>query len=216
MTVDGRIEEAELRYERAVFKGDTSALEPAERGLDGVEADLALARGKIIHARYLGERLEDPRELGLFERAAELYSRLGDERGEGEALFWVGTFHQVVRDDNETALPSLRRARELAARAGDRLTLSYVLRHLGIADHTTGQLDSARAHLEESTRLRRELGFLPGVAANLIGLAFLASQQERREDAAALLAEAAELAEKSEAFGVQGWVAGAREELGLA
>ncbi|MFD8481510.1 tetratricopeptide repeat protein [Kitasatospora sp. NPDC059673] len=216
MTADGRIEEAELCYERAVFKGDSGALEPAERGLDGVEADLALARGRLIHARFMDERVEDARELGLFERAAELYGRLGDERGEGEALFWVGTFHQVVRDDNETALPALRRARELAARAGDRLTLSYVLRHLGIADHMAGRLDCARAHLEESTRLRRELGFLPGVAANLIGLAFLASQQQRREDAEELLAEAAELAEKSEAFGVQRWVAGARAELGLA
>jgi len=216
MTVDGRIAEAELLYEQAVFGGDSSALGPAERGLDGVEADLALARGKLIHARFLAERVEDARELELFARAAELYGRLGDERGEAEALFWVGTFHQVVRDDNETALPTLRRARELAARAGDRLTLSYVLRHLGFADHMAGQLDAARAHFEESTRLRRELGFLPGVAANLIGLAFLAAQQERPADAAALLVEAAELAEKSEAHGVLRWVADARGELGLA
>ncbi|MFD7640587.1 tetratricopeptide repeat protein [Kitasatospora sp. NPDC059795] len=215
MTADGRIEEAELVYQRAVFGGDAGELGTAESGLDGVEADLALARGKLVHARFLDQRVEDARELELFERAAELYRRLGDERGEGEALFWIGTFHQVVRDDNEAALPVLRRARELAARAGDRLTLSYVLRHLGFADHTAGRLDSARAHFEESTRLRRDLGFLPGVAANLIGLAFLAAQQERREDAAALLAEAAELAEKSEAHGVLRWVAGAREELGL-
>ncbi|MFD5564364.1 tetratricopeptide repeat protein [Kitasatospora griseola] len=216
MTVDGRIKEAELLYERGVFGDDSSVFDPAERGLDGVEADLALARGRLIHARYLRERVEDPRELGLFERAAELYGRLGDERGEAEALFWIGTFHQLVRDDNGTALPALRRARELAARAGDRLTLSYVLRHLGFADHMAGRLDSARAHFEESTRLRRELGFLPGVAANLIGLAFLAAQQDRREDAAELLAEAGRLAEKSEAHGVQRWVAEARAELDLA
>ncbi|OKJ15925.1 tetratricopeptide repeat protein [Kitasatospora sp. CB01950] len=215
MTADGRIEEAELVYQRAVFGGDAGELGAAETGLDGLEADLALARGKLVHARFLDEQVENAHELELFERAAELYRRLGDERGEGEALFWIGTFHQVVRDDNEAALPVLRRARELAARAGDRLTLSYVLRHLGFADHMAGRLDSARAHFEESTRLRRDLGFLPGVAANLIGLAFLASQQERREDAAALLTEAAELAEKSEAHGVLRRVAGAREELGL-
>ncbi|MFJ5921680.1 tetratricopeptide repeat protein [Kitasatospora sp. NPDC092948] len=216
MTVDGRIAEAELHYERAVFGGDSSTLGPAERGLDGVEADLALARGKLLHARFLDERVEDARESELFARAAELFARLGDERGEAEALFWIGTFHQVVRDDNETALPTFRRARELAARAGDRLTLSYVLRHLGFVDHMAGQLDAARAHFEESTRLRRELGFLPGVAANLIGLAFLAAQQERPEDAAALLAEAAEIAEKSEAHGVLRGVADARAKLGLA
>ncbi|MFE6822026.1 tetratricopeptide repeat protein [Streptomyces sp. NPDC057690] len=215
MTADTRIEQAELLYERAVFGGESGALTSADLGLDEVEADLALARGRVIHARFLEQRVEDVRELELFERAAELYGRLGDVRGEGEALFWVGAFHQVVRDDTDSAVPAFERARDLATRAGDRLTTSYALRHLGFADHMGGRLDEARAHLEESTRLRRELGFLPGVAANLIGLAHLAAQQDRREDAAALLDEATELAGSTESHGVLRWVAGAREELGL-
>ena len=216
MTADSRIEQAQLLYERAVFGGDSSALAPAERGLDAVEADLALTRGKVVHARYLEERVEDARELELFERAARLYEQLGDVRGEGEALFWVGTFHQVVRDDTEAALPALTRALDLATRADDRLTMSYALRHLGFADHMAGRLDAARDRFEESTRLRRELGFLPGVAANLIGLAYVAAQQDRREDAAELLREAADSAEKAGAEGVLRWVAEARGELGLA
>jgi hypothetical protein len=36
------------------------------------------------------------------------------------------------------------------------LTLSYALRHLGIAEHRAGHLDQARSYLEESTRLRRQ------------------------------------------------------------
>ncbi|WP_020126515.1 tetratricopeptide repeat protein [Streptomyces sp. 303MFCol5.2] len=215
MTADARIEQAELLYERAVFGGDSGALASADLGLDAVEADLALARGRVVHARFLQERVEDVRELELFERAAELYGRLGDVRGEGEALFWVGTFHQVVRDDTGIAVPAFERALDLATRAGDRLTTSYALRHLGFAHHMAGRLDEARAHFEESTRLRRELGFLPGVAANLIGLAHLAAQQDRRDDAAALLDEATELAGSTESHGVLRWVAGAREELGL-
>ncbi|MEU9471783.1 tetratricopeptide repeat protein [Streptomyces avermitilis] len=215
MNVDGRIEQAQLLYERAVFGGDSDALVTADLGLDAVEADLALARGRLIHARFLEERIEDERELTLFERAAELYGRLGHVQGEGEAVFWVGTFHQVVRDDNETALPAFKRALGLATRAGDRLTMSYALRHVGFVDHMAGRLDEARTHFEESTRLRRELGFLPGVAANLIGLAYLAAQQERRDDAAALLREATDLAEKSNSHGVLRWVAGAREELSV-
>lgn len=118
MTADTRIEQAELLYERAVFGGDSGALASADLGLDEVEADLALARGRVIHARFLQERVEDVRELELFERAAELYGRLGDVRGEGEALFWVGTFHQVVRDDTDTAVPAFERALDLATRAG--------------------------------------------------------------------------------------------------
>ncbi|GAQ74748.1 tetratricopeptide repeat protein [Streptomyces turgidiscabies] len=216
MTADERIQQAELLYERAVFGGDSGALTSADRHLDSVEADLALARGKVIHARFLEERVEDARELELFERAAELYGRLGDVRGEGEAVFWVGTFHQVVRDDSETAVPAFDRALDLAIRAGDRLTTSYALRHLGFADHMAGRLDEARTRFEESTRLRRELGFLPGVAANLVGLAYVAAQQERRDDAAALLKEATELAVSTGSHGVLRWVTGAREDLNLA
>ncbi|KUN75994.1 hypothetical protein AQJ66_35180 [Streptomyces bungoensis] len=215
MTADERIEQADHLYQRAVFGGDGGALKPAHEGLDAVEADLALARGRLIHARFLEDRVEEPRELELFARAAELYGGLGDVRGEGEALFWVGTYHQVVRDDTEAALPALTRALDLATRAGDRLTMSYALRHLGFADHMAGRLAEARERFEESTRLRRELGFRPGVAANLIGLAHLAAQQDRRDDAAALLTEAAALAESSGAHGVLRWVAGARAELGL-
>ncbi|MFC5664554.1 tetratricopeptide repeat protein [Kitasatospora misakiensis] len=215
MTRDIRIEQAELRYETAVFGGDGSGLAGAERGLDGVEAELALARGRVLHARFLAERVEDPRELEVFERAAVLYRGLGDGRGEGEALFWVGAFHQVVRGDAAAALPALERALDLATRAGDLLTMSYALRHLGIAAHIAGELAEARERLEESTRLRWELGFLPGVAANLVGLAHLAAQQDRRADAAALLAEATGLAETAEAHGILGQVAEARKELAL-
>lgn len=215
MTADPRIEQAQLLYERAVFGGDSSALEPAERRLDAVEADLALTRGKVVHARFLEERAEDARELELFERAAQLYEQLGDVRGEGEALFWVGTFHQVVRDDTEAALPAFTRALGLATQAEDRLTMSYALRHLGFAEHLAGRLDAARDRFEESTRLRRELGFLPGVAANLIGLAYVAAQQDRRGEAAELLREAVKAAEESGAEGVLRWVAEAREDLDL-
>lgn len=211
---DPRIEKAQLLYERAVFGGDGSALAAADQELDAAEADLALARGKIVHARFLEERVEDARELELLERAARLYRRLGDARGEGEALFWVGTYHQVVRDDTETALPAFTRALDLATRADDRLTMSYALRHLGFAEHMAGRLDTARERLEESTRLRRELGFLPGVAANLVGLAYITAQQDRREEAVELLREAGESAEKSGAEGILRWVAQARAELG--
>ncbi|MCK2221905.1 hypothetical protein MF672_050070 [Actinomadura sp. ATCC 31491] len=215
--MDERLERAGVSYERAVFWGDAGGLEEAERGLDGVEADLALARGRLAHARFLGggeeaaddgersavERAAVERESvertaferaaferAAFERAVELYRRLGDVRGEAEALFWVAIFHQVVRGDQESARPLLERARELAVRAGDRLTLSYVLRHQGIAEHVAGRLAAARELLEESTRLRREVGFPAGVAANLVGLAYVAGQDGRPDEAGRLLDEA--------------------------
>lgn len=160
----------------AVFGGDVSALTEAAGHLNAIEADLALARGRVIHARFLdamSRPTEAPDEgaaveLVLLERALELYRSLQDVRGEAQALFWIGTYHQVLRRDDATAVPALEQARALAAQAEDPLTLSYALRHLGIAGHRAGRLDEARSYLEESTRLRRLLGFAPGVAANLV------------------------------------------------
>jgi tetratricopeptide (TPR) repeat protein len=202
--MDERIENARRLYERAVFEGDAAALAEAGRDLDGVEADLALARGRLLHTRFLHQRdddpggaREDPGELPLFERAVRLYRMLGDAGGEAEALFWVGCFHQVVRRDNDAAVPALHRSLELAAQAGNRLTMSEALRHLGIEAHAAGRLDEARQQLEESTRLRRELGLMPGVAANLIGLAYIAAAEGRRDDALAILTEADDLATAS-------------------
>jgi tetratricopeptide (TPR) repeat protein len=213
MTTEERIERARVLYEQAVFGGDVDALTAAERDLDAVEADLALARGRLAHARFLAGTETDPQELALFERAAGLYRALNDMRGEGEALFWAGLVHQVVRSEHDAAVPVLERSYELAAVAGDKLTMSYALRHLGIAEHLAGRLGTARERLEESVRLRREIGFLPGVAANLIGLAHIAAAEGHRQEALELLAEAGSIAEAAGAKGVMRWVAEAREQL---
>jgi tetratricopeptide (TPR) repeat protein len=218
--VDERVRQAGLLYERAVFTGDTGPLAEADRELDGAEADLAVARGRLMHTRFLLRRdqdpasaQEDPAELPLFERAVQLYRGLGDPGGEAEALFWVGCFHQVIRRDNTTAVPVLERSLELASQAGDKAVMAEVLRHLGIAAHAGGQIESARQRLEESTRLRRETGHLVGAAANMVGLAYLAAAQDRRQDALALLDEAAAIAEAGQATRILQQVDEARAEL---
>ncbi|HYN97337.1 MAG TPA: tetratricopeptide repeat protein [Pilimelia sp.] len=209
MITEDRIERAREVFERAVYTGDTSALVDAEEALNAVEADTALARGKILHARFQSApgdagslTAEDPAELPLFERALELYRALGDTRGEAEALFWIGCLHQFIRRDNETAVPHLERSYRLAAETGDKWTQSEALRHLGIAAHAAGRLDEAREQLEESSRLRREIGNLPGVASNLIGLAYIAAAQNRRTDALATLDEAHTIAQAHEAHAI--------------
>jgi tetratricopeptide (TPR) repeat protein len=187
-------EQARLLYEQAVFSGDDGALAAADLILDAAEAGLALARGRIAHARFLADRHEDPQELALFGRAAALYHRLGDIRGEGESLLWVGAFHQVVRGDDDAAGPPLERAWSLAQSAGDKLTVSCVVRHLGFAEMAAGRLEGARELLEESVRLCRELGFAPGVAAGVLALGELAARAGDRDRALALLDEATAIA----------------------
>jgi tetratricopeptide (TPR) repeat protein len=194
---DDRIERARKVYGRAVFGGDTSQLVDAQRGLDAVEADTAMARGMLVHARFQAASAEagsspaeDAAELPLFERALELYQAVGDTRGEAEALFWIGCVHQFIRRDNETAAPYFERSSRLAAETGDKPTRAEALRHLGIVAHGAGRLDEARERLEESSQLRREIGLLAGVASNMIGLAYIAAAQDRRADAVATLDEA--------------------------
>ena len=70
-----------------------------------------------------------------------------------------------------------------------------------------------RVRLGEPTRLRQEIGLLPGVAANLIGLAHIAAGQGRRDDAMALLAEAGAIAEASDAHRILEFVRQARADL---
>jgi tetratricopeptide (TPR) repeat protein len=218
--VDERVRQAGLLYERAVFTGDAGPLAEADRELDAAEADLAGARGRVMHTRFLLRRdqdpaaaEEDPGELPLFERAARLYRALGDIGGEAGALFWVGCFHQVVRHDNATAVPVLEQSLKLASQAGDKAAMSGALRHLGIAAHGAGRLEAARQHLEESTRLRREIGLLPGAAANMVGLAYIAAAQERGGDALALLDEAGAIAGASQAHRILQQVNEARAQL---
>lgn len=218
--MDERVRRAGLLYERAVFTGEAGPLAEADRELDAAEADLAVARGRLMHARFLLRRdqdpaaaEEDPGELPLFECAARLYQALGDVRGEAGALFWVGCLHQVVRHDNATAVSVLEQSLKLASQPGDKAVQAEVLRHLGIAAHGTGPLEVARQRLEESTRLRREIGLVPGVAANMVGLAYIAAAQQRSDDALALLDEASAIAEASQAARIVRQVNEARAEI---
>ncbi len=193
---------ARRRYEDAFFDDDPAQLDGADAELDLVEAGLALARGRIMHARFLAGGQLDPATLAQFERAAGLYAGAGDGRGEAEALFWAGTCHQVGRDDEQAARPLLERAAELATAAGDRLTLSYAVRHLGFAEEAAGRLDAARELLAESLRLRRELGFERGASAALLALAQNARARGDQDAALALLAEAGDTARRAGARGI--------------
>ncbi|WP_326634676.1 tetratricopeptide repeat protein [Nonomuraea fuscirosea] len=211
--MDGPIERAKLSYERAVFAGEVGGLAAAERELDKVEADLALARGRILHARFFDDRREDPRELELFERATRLYRTLGEAAGEAESVFWEGCFHQVVRGDHDRAVPLLEQAYELATAAGDPYTRSEALRHLGIADHAAGRLDSARERLEAAAQQRREIGLPAGAAADQVGLIYIAAAQGRWDDAVALATEAYATAEACGAHRIMRQVAEARDHV---
>ena len=71
--------------------------------------------------------------------------------------------------------------------------MSEARRHLGIAEHRASWC-TARQRLEESVRLRRENGLMPGVAANLVGLADIAAGDGHHDEALARPQEAGAIA----------------------
>ncbi|MFD5449401.1 MULTISPECIES: tetratricopeptide repeat protein [unclassified Streptomyces] len=210
MQAQGWVEQAGELFEAAMFGGDTSALDRSDDVLDAVEAPLSMARGKVLHVRFLNDREENSEELVLFERAAELYERLGDASGEADALFWVGCWHQVVKGDGVTGRPYFERSYALARSVDDRMTMSYAIRHLGFADRDAGDFDQARERLTESVTLRREIGFRPGEAAGLVALAYLAAETGDPSAAFHHLDEARSVAESCDAKAVLGWIDQAR------
>jgi tetratricopeptide (TPR) repeat protein len=201
--VEDPLARADLLNEQALFAGDADARAAAERELDRAEARLLLERGRVLHARFLAEREEDPRELELFQAGLELARGAGDDRLVAEALFWVGIVHQVVRGDNEASLPHFEQSYAKATELGDPKLQSYAVRHLGFVHDAAGRHDEAWAAFEESARLRREESFLPGVAAALLTLGEVAAEQGRPEESKRLLDEALELAERSGAHAIR-------------
>jgi tetratricopeptide (TPR) repeat protein len=204
-------------YDDATFGGRPERVVEGEDELDAIEADLALSRGKLLHARFLDSRTNrdgthrDERELPLFERAVELYRKLDDRAKLADALFWVGCCHQVVLDDEATALDHFHAAYDLAAELGADLTRSFAVRHLGFAALNTGELDLAKTRFAESLRLRRDADAAPPVvAAAIIPLAVLADQRGDLKQADDLFAEATRIAEDNGAVGVLGWIEQAR------
>lgn len=205
------LECAERAYQAAMFAGETDGAAEALRDLSGSGPEYDLARGKLRHCANIAERRMDIEELACFERAETAFAEHGDLRGTGEALFWRGCYHQVLASDDETARPLFERALELSKQAGDALMASYSLRHLGISRYMAKDLDEAERLLNESTRVRRTLGFEAGVAANLIGLAFIALDRGDRLEAQVKAQEAEDAARGCGAHAVVGWAKQAKE-----
>lgn len=211
---DDPFERADILNEQALFTGSAEAREEAARELLRAEARLLQERGRILHAAFLADRAEDPKELEFFCRSLELAREAGDERLESWAEFWIGIVHQVVRDDHDASLPHFERAYEEAKARGDRLLQSYAVRHLGFAWYERGRRDDGIRALEESLELRRRDGFQPGVAAALLTLGEIAAEEGRGDDARRLLGEAKDAAERSGATTFARRIDSAVEQLG--
>lgn len=91
------------------------------------------------------------------------------------------------------AVDAYDRAHRRLRASGDRAAESRLLSNRGVLHAYRGDLGQARADLERSVELARDLGATRGVALGLQNLGFVAGRQGRLPEALALLEEAAEV-----------------------
>jgi predicted ATPase/class 3 adenylate cyclase len=172
--------------------------------LDVVEADYENLRSAVLRAAR-GDAAADAgakdaaTRLGLFAyRRSRMRSALPvlrelldakvlDVGGQAHVLQWVGVLHDVLRE-TDLAHTALEEALVLSRQTGDRTLESRILNSLGNVAYSQGRLDGARALLEKSLELKRELGG-DAVASTLTSLGVVAADQGHLEDAIGFIEE---------------------------
>jgi predicted ATPase/DNA-binding winged helix-turn-helix (wHTH) protein len=101
-----------------------------------------------------------------FERATELYRRLGDASGLGQALVRLGRILAFMGRVEQSAAV-LTEAYTLLERVGPPRLLGYYFSNLGFLKMLSGDLVSARRHYEQALALYRETGAEYAVLAAL-------------------------------------------------
>jgi predicted ATPase/class 3 adenylate cyclase len=110
-----------------------------------------------------------------------------DTAGRASVLQWVGVLHDVLRE-TDAAKEALEEALVLARECGDRSLEAKTLNSLGNVAYSQGRLDGARALLEKSLELKRDLGG-EGLASTLTSLGVVAVDQGRLPDAIGVIEE---------------------------
>ncbi len=131
--------------------------------------------------------------LAACEESVRLYRQLGDRRGLGFALAWLGSAANTG-GDMAVAERAQAEAIALGRESGDTLMLAFAL---GVRSEillvTRGDVAAARAACEESARLSRAAGAHWGAAQSLRGLARIAAYMGHWDEARARCREAAGL-----------------------
>jgi DNA-binding SARP family transcriptional activator/predicted negative regulator of RcsB-dependent stress response len=176
------------------------------------QARVFLARS-IEMFRALGQRLKELRALGDF---ANLYTTIGRfdeaiaqfEAADRIALDISYDFGHVaclnnishvayLKGDFALAKSAAIRALEGADRIGAPSARAHALVSIGVAERELGRLDDAIAHLEEGTRLERELNETADIGEDLCELIVALLARDELDRADVLAAEVLALAENS-------------------
>jgi tetratricopeptide (TPR) repeat protein len=165
-------------------------IEWLERGLaaGGEDVPGALRARVLLGLAMLYWLADDGRVSVSLEEALRLFQALGELRGIGHSLCWLGRYR--ARQGDEAQGQALGEAAVAVARqAGDRYLLAHSLRLLGINLQGRGELAQAAALLAESASISRQLGNPQLLAWSLQTWGGIARAQGEWGQAATLLAE---------------------------
>lgn len=115
-----------------------------------------------------GQQTEEAIEKYL--QSLQLYTDIGDVRGEGEIFGRMGLIYWVI--DSDTCLAYYQKALVARDHVDDRFLVGATLNSLGVVylQHYS-DLDSTIYYLEKATRVRNEIGDLMGLGKSLVYLA---------------------------------------------
>ena len=126
-------------------------------------------------------------------QALEAFRKIGDERGEANALWGLGTLH-LLQDDETGGEPEFRQALELFRKAGDRTMEAWALPHAGLrADPRRGGRPRRGTRIDHAITHFHAAGDVAGLTLTLFDLSSVAVQAGDLERAARLRGAAANI-----------------------
>jgi predicted ATPase/class 3 adenylate cyclase len=117
----------------------------------------------------------DPEKYGLqyLERARELFRKVGDARGEANALWGIGNYY-YFRAYPGNGVDEFRQTLEMFRTAGDVTMEAWSLHMLGTALLRNGETGEARGHVERAVRLFYAAGDASGLTLTFDDLSAIA------------------------------------------
>ncbi|MEZ0239549.1 MAG: hypothetical protein ACAH65_02010, partial [Chloroflexota bacterium] len=138
------------------------------------------------------------------EAARDIYHRIGDRRGEANALWALGNYH-YFHEDSGSGVVDVGAALQIFREVGDRTMEAWSLHMLGVGLLRNGDLTGAREAVEQAIRLFQAAGDAAGVTLTLDDLSAISAGEGDLPRAARLRGAARNLTAETGA-GLAGYV----------
>ncbi len=198
----GEIREMGRRYDEALAIwegiGDDAEIANAHYNASFIHA---VPRGRVADPSSV-----DPEYVGMrhIEAARDIYHRIGDRRGEANALWALGNYH-YFHEDSGSGVVDVGAALRIFREVGDRTMEAWSLHMLGVGLLRNGDLTGAREAVEQAIRLFQAAGDAAGVTLTLDDLSAISAGEGDLPRAARLRGAARNLTAETGA-GLAGYV----------